>query len=70
MINSLLIVLLFVSLILWMVFTVRKEKMFYELYWMVKNQMEKDDEKALEYTQYVIQAVKNNQTVLKYSVWI
>lgn len=70
MINSLLITLLFISLVLWTVFAIRKERMFSELYWMIKNQMEKDDEKALEYAQYVIEALKNNQKVLNYSTWI
>ena len=69
MINTILTVIAIICLIVWTVLSVRQERKFNEMYEYIKAMGEQTDEKALEYVKYVTQAIKNKQTVLRYSEW-
>ena len=69
MINTILTVIAIICLIVWTYFSIRQDKRFNEMYEIIKAMGEHTDQKALEYVKYVTTAIKNKQTVLKYSEW-
>ena len=69
MINTILTVIAIICLAVWTVLSVRQERKFNEMFEIIKAMGEQTDEKALEYVKYVTQAIKNKQTVLRYSEW-
>ena len=69
MINTILTVIAIICLIVWTYFSIKQERKFNEMYEIIKAMGEQTDEKALEYVKYVTQAIKNKQTVLRYSEW-
>lgn len=69
MINTILTVIAIICLAVWTVLSVRQERKFNEMFEIIKAMGEQTDEKALEYVKYVTTAIKNNQTVLRYSEW-
>ena len=50
-------------------FNVRQQMKFNEMYAAMLAIRDMTDEKALEYAQYVVKALKENKTVLTYTAW-
>ena len=69
MINTILTVIAIICLAVWTVLSVRQERKFNEMFEIIKAIGEQTDEKALGYVKYVTTAIKNKQTVLRYSEW-
>lgn len=69
MINTILTVIAIICLAVWTVLSVRQERKFNEMFEIIKAMGEHTDQKALEYVKYVTTAIKNKQTVLRYSEW-
>lgn len=69
MINTILTIIAIICLIIWTYFSIKQERKFNEMFEIIKAIGEQTDEKALEYVKYVTQAIKNKQTVLRYSAW-
>ena len=69
MINTILTVIAIICLIIWTYFSIKQERKFNEIFEIIKAMGEQTDQKALEYVKYVTTAIKNKQTVLKYSEW-
>ena len=70
MINTILTVIAIICLEVWAVLSVRQEeRKFNKMFEIIKAMGEQTDEKALEYVKYVTTAIKNKQTVLRYSEW-
>lgn len=70
MMTLILNIIVVVCIVCWTYFDIRREKRMMEMYSYIKAMNEQNDEKALEYAQYVVEALKNNQTVLRFSAWI
>lgn len=69
MINTILTIIAIICLIGWSYFTIRQQMKFNEIYATCLAIRDMTDEKALEYVQYVVKALKENKTVLSYSAW-
>ena len=69
MINTILTVIAIICLAIWTYFSVRQERKFNEMYNAIISIRDKNDEKIMEYVEYTVKALKNNQTVLNYSAW-
>lgn len=69
MINTILAVIAIICLTVWTYFSIRQEQKFNEMYAAMLALRDITDEKALEYAQYVVKALKENKTVLNYSAW-
>lgn len=69
MINTILTIIAIICLVVWTYFSIRQEKKFNEIYAACLAIRDMTDEKALEYAQYVVKALKENKTVLSYSAW-
>ena len=69
MINTVLIILVIICLAVWTYFSIRQQMKFNECYAAMLAIRDMTDEKALEYSQYVVKALKENKTVLTYTAW-
>lgn len=69
MINTILTIIAIICLVVWTYFSVKQERKFNEMYAAMLSLRDITDEKALEYAQYVVKALKENKTVLSYSAW-
>ena len=69
MINTILTVIAIICLIIWTVFSIRQDKKFNQLCEQVNALSQMNDEHIMEYVEYTVKALKNNQTVLNYSAW-
>ncbi len=69
MINTILTIIVIICLIGWLYFTIKQQMKFNEIYAACLAIRDMTDEKALEYAQYVVKALKENKTVLSYSAW-
>lgn len=69
MINTILTIIAIICLTVWTYFSIRQEQKFNEMYAAMLSLRDITDEKALEYAQYVVKALKENKTVLSYSAW-
>lgn len=69
MINTILTIIAIICLVAWTYFSIRQDRKFNEMYAAMLAIRDITDEKALEYAQYVVKALKENKTVLNYSAW-
>lgn len=69
MINTILTIIAIICLVVWTYFSIKQERKFNEMYAAMLAIRDMTDEKALEYAQYVVKALKENKTVLSYSAW-
>ena len=69
MINTILTIIAIICLVVWTYFSIRQERKFNEMYAAMLAIRDMTDEKALEYAQYVVKALKENKAVLNYSAW-
>ena len=69
MINTILTIIAIICLVVWTYFSIKQEQKFNEMYAAMLAIRDMTDEKALEYAQYVVKALKENKAVLNYSAW-
>ena len=69
MINTVLIILVIICLAISTYFSMRQQMKFNEMYAAMLAIRDMTDEKALEYAQYVVKALKENKAVLTYTAW-